>query len=360
MRKTTTTIETTMSWRRPAESDFHERRWTASPHGPAAGGTRAETAAAHAAWAAVANAASEFEPVVVIADPNEQDDARRLLASSVTVVEAPLDDAWMRDIGPTFVLDDAGRLGAVDWVFNGWGTQEWASWEHDARIGAVVAELAGASLIPSPLVNEGGAFHVDGHGTVLLTETVQRDPGRNPGASRDEIEAELARTIGTTHPIWLPRGLTRDYERYGTRGHVDMVASLVGDGRVLLHVQTSPEHPDFAVSQEIERVLGEASDASGRPLEIVPLPAPAALRDDEGWVDWSYVNHVLVNDGIIACGFDGERADAAAREALEAVYPGRTAVTVDAREIFARGGGIHCITQQQPRAGVPVGAGGAA
>lgn len=338
-----------MSWTMPVEAAEQERLWMAFPHGPNAGDTPAEAAEAHAAWAAVANAASEFEPVTMIVDPDELGVARRAVSSTVTLVEAALDDAWMRDIGPTFVLDEEGRLGAVDWTFNGWGGQDWASWEHDSQIGSLVAELAGATRIPSRLVNEGGAIHVDGRGTVLLTETVQRDPGRNPGISRAEVEAEMARTIGATHAIWLPRGLTRDYERYGTRGHVDIVASLVGDGRVLLHVQGSPEHPDHAVSREIERVLADAVDASGASLEIVPLLAPSRLRDDEGWVDWSYVNHVVVNDGIIACGFDDPAADQAAREALEAAYPGRAAVTVDAREIFARGGGIHCITQQQPR-----------
>ena len=339
-----------MRWTMPAEAHPHERLWMAFPHGENAGATPAEVARAHEAWAAVANTAVDFEPVTVIVDPAEQGAARRLLSGRVELVEAPLDDAWMRDIGPTFVLDEAGRLGAVDWVFNGWGAQEWASWEHDARIGALVAEIAGAERIPSELVNEGGAIHVDGRGTVLLTETVQRDPGRNPGISREAVETEMARTIGATTPIWLPRGLTRDYERYGTRGHVDMVATLVGDGRVLVHRQTDPSHPDHAVSLEIERVLASAVDADGRSLEVVPLDAPAALRDGEGWLDWSYVNHVLVEGAIIACGFDDPAADGAAREALEAAFPGRTAVTVDAREIFARGGGIHCITQQQPRA----------
>src|SRR6185312_12939586 len=111
---------------------------------------------------------------------------------------APLDDAWMRDIGPSFVVDDNGRLGAVEWVFNGWGQQSWTTWEHDSLINRQVAELAGAEHVPSPLVNEGGGIHVDGLGTVLVTETVQLDPLRNPGATRQSVEDELARTLGTT------------------------------------------------------------------------------------------------------------------------------------------------------------------
>jgi agmatine deiminase len=183
---------------------------------------------------------------------------------------------------------------------------------------------------------------------VLVTETVQLDPRRNPYADRVRVEAELARTIGATHAIWLPRGLTRDYERFGTSGHVDICATFPSPGRVLLHEQRDPGHPDHAVSALLRATLEQAVDAAGRPLEIVPLPAPDTLRDTEGFVDWSYVNHLVVNGGVIACGFGEERADAAAREILAEAYPGRRVVSVDARAIFACGGGIHCITQQQP------------
>ena len=206
----------------------------------------------------------------------------------------------------------------------------------------------GAELVSSVLVNEGGGIHVDGEGTVLLTETVQLDPRRNPYADRARVEAELQRTIGATHAIWLPRGLTRDYDDFGTNGHVDIVATIPSAGRLLLHAQTDPAHPDFAVSASLRELLAGETDAAGRPFEIVDLPAPQTLRDDEGFVDCSYVNHLVVNDGVIACGFGEERADAVAREVLADAYPGRRVVTVDSRPIFARGGGIHCITQQQP------------
>ena len=162
------------------------------------------------------------------------------------------------------------------------------------------------------------------------------------------VEAELARTIGATKVVWLPRGLTRDYDEFGTNGHVDIVATIPTPGRVLLHAQQNSEHPDFEVSRDLRAFLSEQTDAAGRTFEIIDLPAPETLRDHEGFVDYSYVNHLVVNGGIIACGFGEERADAQAREVLEAAYPGRRAVTVDARQIFAGGGGIHCITQQQP------------
>ncbi len=129
------------------------------------------------------------------------------------------------------------------------------------------------------------------------------------------------------------------------------MATFPSPGRVLLHTQRDAAHPDHAVSAALRELLAGQTDAAGRRLEIVELPAPATLRDDEGFVDWSYVNHLVVNGGVIACGFGEDRADAEARAILADAYPGREIVTVDARPIFARGGGIHCITQQQPALG---------
>ncbi|QIS16902.1 hypothetical protein F5544_17720 [Nocardia arthritidis] len=118
---------------------------------------------------------------------------------------------------------------------------------------------------------------------------------------------------------------------------------------MLVHAQRDPAHPDAQVTAELIAALRESHDVDEKPWEIVEVPAPRVLRDAEGWVDYSYINHLVVNDGVICCGF-GDPNDAVARDILAEAYPGRRVVTVDAREIFARGGGIHCITQQQPAA----------
>ncbi len=332
----------------PAEWERHTRTWMAWPSaGYTLGGSAAEVDAARRTWAGVANAVALFEPVSMVVDPDDLAVAAKHLGPRIDVISAPLDDAWMRDIGPSFVVDESGALGAVDWVFNGWGGQAWATWERDARIGAFVSEQAGVPTISSPLVNEGGGIHVDGLGTVLLTETVQLDPGRNPGLDRADVEAELARTIGATTCIWLPRGLTRDYDEFGTRGHVDIVATFASPGTVLLHWQADPAHPDHEVCRELEQLLGNARDARGERLDVVRLPAPQTLADAYGPVDWSYVNHLVVNDGVIACTF-ADPQDEESLGILAKAYPGRRIHGVDARPLFDRGGGIHCITQQEP------------
>jgi agmatine deiminase len=337
-----------MSWSMPAETGPHERTWMAFPReGVTLGASAAQREAGYAAWTAVAHAVARFEPVAMLVDPTEIPRARRMLSHEIEVIEAPVDEFWMRDHGPTFVTD-GDRLGAVDWVFNGWGSPDWADWTLSARHARLVAERTGAELVPSDLVNEGGGLHVDGEGTVLLTDTVQLDPRRNPGLDRSDVEAEMRRTIGATRAVWLPRGLTRDYDDLGTNGHVDIVATIPSPGRLLVHHQPDPAHPDHAVTRELRALLSEETDAAGRRFDVVDLPAPATVTDGHGPVDWSYVNHAVVNGGVVACSFGEPRADARAAAILAEAYPGREVVTVDAREIFARGGGIHCITQQQP------------
>jgi agmatine deiminase len=326
----------------PPEWEPHARTWMAWPT-VADDLDSIEMSEMRRAWANVANAIVPFEPVTMVVDPADVNSARSSLNAAVVLHEAALDDAWMRDMGPTFVRADDESLAAVNWVFNGWGQQDWAVWENDQLVAREVADTVGVPVISSPMVNEGGGLHVDGQGTVLLTETVQLDPQRNPGWTKARVEAELTRTIGAERFVWLERGLTRDYERFGTRGHVDILACFADPTTILFHDQRDPSHPDYAISQQIRATLAKAG-----PWRLIGLPAPRQLRDDVGWVDWSYINHYICNGAVVMCTFDDPN-DAVVAELLREAYPAREIVPVDARAIFARGGGIHCITQQQPQ-----------
>ena len=330
-----------MTWRMPAEWEKHERTWLAFPtSGYTLGDTEDEHEAARSTWANVANQASEFEKVTVVVNPGDESIAKKYLSGQIELMPIPIDDAWMRDTGPTFVVDN-GQLGAVNWVFNGWGAQGWAEFGKDSKLASAIAQASGATQIDSELVNEGGGIHISGDGTVLLTETVQLGKGRNPNWSKEQVEQEIHQKLGTSKAIWLKRGLTRDYEEFGTQGHVDIVACFAPDGRVLYHDQKNPNHPDYMVSSEVRETFIRAG------IEVVSIPAPDTLRDFEGFVDYSYINHYVLNGAVLLCAFDDLR-DKEARAILRDVYPGREIVLVDAKELFKRGGGIHCITQQQP------------
>ena len=296
--------------------------------------------AAQDAWSAVANAISEYEPVRMLCHPGDLAAAKRKLSAPIDLIPVIMNDAWLRDIGPTFVVE-GDALVAIDWQFNGWGQNTEFEWDDDDAIARQIAEVLTVPSERAEIVNEGGGIHVDGHGTVLLTDTVQLDPTRNPDHDRDSIETHIHNALGTQHAIWLPRGLWRDNFLNGTKGHVDIVACFAPDGRLLVHRQTSEGHPDFALWDDL------AQQFSDEGLEVFPLEAPLTLKDHRDWVDYSYINHYVCNGAVICPSFDDSRDDAA-RERLEDAYPGRDIRMLDARALFAMGGGIHCITQQQP------------
>jgi agmatine deiminase len=278
-----------------------------------------------------------------------------LVPSVVELVPAALDDGWLRDNGPTFVQDlGTARLAAVDWVFNAWGGIQ--PYERDAAVAPLVAQLAGTPVVDSPMVNEGGGIAVDGEGTVIVTETVQLHDRRNPGWTRERVERELGRTLGATTVIWLQRGLMGDMQQYrpevATNGHVDVLAAFVQPGVVVVHHQPDPAHHDHAVMAENLRRLHEATDAAGRRLEIVPIPAPPDVVVEGVSIDHSYINFSFVNDGLVMSVYGDDEADQRAVSMLTELLPERRLATVDAAPIFRNGGGVHCITQQQPDAGV--------
>ena len=333
----------------PAEWAPHERTWMAFPPPNATFGDEGSSTleAARSAWATVAMTIARYEPVTMVVQSGRGAEAASYVGSGVTIVESPIDDAWIRDSGPTFTLSSEG-LAATNWIFNGWGAQSWATWDNDARLALDVSRRAGATSRDSALTNEGGGIHVDGQGTVFLTDTVQLDPQRNPGWSREQVEAEIHSQLGTTHAIWLPRGLTRDYDDFGTRGHVDIVATFVRPGVVAAHRQLDPAHPDFEVTNELVGLLRASTDASGRALEVVEITAPSVLDENGEWTDYSYINHYVGNGFVVVGTFDDPH-DEEALAALARLYPGRRIEPTDGRAIFAHGGGVHCITQQQPR-----------
>ena len=324
----------------PPEWAPHSATWMGFPTGayPEAHATDNDV---WQAWANVANVIVDHEPVNMLCHPEQVPIAKRLLSSAVTLHQFPIADAWLRDTGPTFVVADKA-LKAVDWRFNGWGDNTAFAWGEDAKIAAHIADLLGIESISSQLTNEGGGLHVNGDGAVLLTDTVQLDPCRNPDWTRLQVEDEMHKLLGTDCATWLPHGLWRDYAAHGTRGHVDIVACFNESSSVLLHRQQDRSHPDFERYKSHREVLEQAG------LTYIDIVAPKTLEDHFGWVDYSYINHYVLNGAVIVPTFSDPH-DGLACEQLAEAWPERDIRIVDARVIFAMGGGIHCITQQQPR-----------
>src|SRR5690606_32749411 len=234
-------------------------------------------------FAAVVRAILEFEAVTLLLRPEHRAEAYRLCGDQVTYLEYPVDDSWMRDFGPTFVVGDDGKLAGVNWQFNGWGKYPH---EQDQHVAGFVLDRLGLPCMDAPLVLEGGAIHVDGEGTVLTTEQCLLHPNRNPHLSKGEIEEMVLAHLGANTMIWLGSGLQDD----DTDGHIDEIACFVQPGVVLALVTNDKSDVDYAALQTNLGILRESTDARGRKLEVITLEQPAIGHKGELRLSQSYIN----------------------------------------------------------------------
>jgi len=350
-------------YRMPGEFEPHSGCWMLWPERP--DNWRMGAKPAQAGFAAVATAISRSEPVTVGVSAGQFNHARSVLPPQVRVVELSSDDAWMRDVGPTFVVNGRGGVRGVDWMFNAWGGLEgglYRAWNLDDVVAKKVLEIEGRDRYFAPFVLEGGAIHVDGQGTLITTEECLLNPNRNPKLTRTDIERLLGRYLGIEQVIWLGRGVVDDE----TSGHVDNLCCFVRPAEVVLTWTSNRRDPQYEVSRDAWERLHAARDARGRRLRVHKLEQPGPLRmtrrEAEG-IDpsgefttrragtrlaGSYVNFYIGNRCVVVPLLDARRDGAALRK-IRALFPGREVVGVPAREILLGGGNIHCITQQVPR-----------
>lgn len=328
----------------PAEWAPHARTWMCWPCRVEAWGGPEGVLRAKQAYARVARAISTFEPVTMAVRPHDAAEARLATACKTALFEVGLDDSWARDQGPTFLAGADGARAAVQWRFNAWGNK-YHPCDQDAQLATRIARSVDARVYAAPLVCEGGAIHGDGEGTLITTEQCLLNENRNPNLTQQEIEEALALHTGARRILWLGEGFSDDE----TDGHVDNIACFVAPARVLVGVQPSKSHPDYEPAREVVRRLKAARDAEGRAIEVIELEQPATTRHDRGGrvLQASYVNFYLPNGGVIMPGFD-DANDEKARATIAACFPGRDILQIDALDIVAGGGGIHCITQQEP------------
>jgi agmatine deiminase len=329
-----------LGFRMPAEWTRHERCWMAWPCRATlwqGGEDRAK-----AGFAAVARAIAAHERVTMLARPQDLAEAAAACGSAIDMLAMPLDDSWMRDIGPTFLVDAEGEVAGADWRFNAWGGK-FPPWDQDAALAGRLLEHLGVRRLEAPFVLEGGSIHVDGEGTLLTTEQCLLNPNRNPGLSRLEIEENLRRWLGVRTIVWLGEGLENDH----TDGHVDDIACFIRPGMIVAATCADPADANRAILEDNLRRLRRARDAHGRPFEIIELPLPARRDGVDGRLALTYVNFYLANGALIAPSFD-DPMDAVAARILAEACPDRRLAQIPALDILEGGGGIHCITQQQP------------
>ncbi|MGY2043156.1 agmatine deiminase family protein [Pseudomonas pergaminensis] len=335
------------SWWMPAEWARHAATWMVWPHNQALWETTwgVTLAQVQQDFARVANAIARFEPVKMIVDPSAVAGAKALCGLGIELIEQAVNDSWCRDSGPTFVCHPQLGTAGVSWRFNAWGGK--SAHDLDESLARRVLNNLGLACFGTPLSNEGGAIHVDGEGTLITTESVLLNPNRNPGVSKAEIEDIFTRLLGIKKTIWLPGDpdyVTGDM----TDGHVDGVCAFARPG-VLLVDATHDQGSVYAdVVRENRRALALATDAQGRRFEMLELYEATDAVDTEAEVFCaSYTNFYIANGAIIMPAY-GIAADQVAAEVLAQAFPGREIVPVQINHLAHGGGGVHCITQQQP------------
>ena len=350
-------------YRMPAEFEPQDGVWMLWPERN--DNWRSGAKPAQETFCQVARAIARFEKVTMCVSAGQYQNARARLPEEIRVVEVSSNDAWVRDCGPTFLVNGQGGLRAVDWTFNAWGGLYdglYFPWDRDDQVAQKICEMVDVdSYRTEGFVLEGGSIHVDGEGTVLTTEMCLLSKGRNPHLTKAQIEQKLKDYLNVDTIIWIKDGIDPDE----TNGHIDDVACFVRPGEVACIYTDDPTDPFYKEAQAAYHTLSNAVDAKGRKLIVHKLcttKAPVYLkgmdtvdavpgstpRKNGDLAIASYLNFLIVNGGIILPQYGDENDDLAIRQ-VQSMFPERKVVGVRTEEIAYGGGNIHCITQQQPK-----------
>jgi agmatine deiminase len=287
----------------------------------------------------------QFEPVTVVVRSDQMVSARRRLDANIDLLAFPIDDAWIRDTGPTFLINGKGAKAGSVFNFNAWGYKQ--PYSSDARLAGRMLQYLGLQAFKAPIVTEGGAIETDGEGTVLTTESALLNSNRNPGKSKAQVTEALKGWLGASKVIWLPGG-----NDYYTDGHIDGYARFVRPGVVLCEITDDRSYEDYDYTIANLKALQGASDARGRRLEVITVQRPRLDKARMGSSEFfapDYVNYYVVNGGVIVPEFGDSSRDLAARDLVARLYPSRRVVQINIDQIASGGGGIHCFTQQEPK-----------
>lgn len=328
-------------FRMPARFDDHARTLVTWP--PIEEGVGTDVAGFRNEIEALVRGISRFEPVTLIADSQDVEEATARCGDVAEIFTAPVDACWIRDNGPIFVRNDAGEVAGVHFGFNGWGKR--CVFEKTITMPPKILEHLGVPCFSTDFIGEGGGMSVDGQGTLITTEQNMRNVNRYAGMSRKTVEGYLHDYLGIEKVIWLPLGL---YEDAGTDGHVDNVIEYVAPGKVLAQVVQDKSNPNYDLLKENLEILKSARDAKGRQLDIIEVDVlPYSTEVPGKRLAIPYTNAYVINGAVVAPEVD-PKLDDRGFSILQQAYPGREIITCRSEWQAVGGGGIGCVTQQVP------------
>lgn len=332
-------------WRMPAEWEPHEATWLGWPHEKS--DWPGKFAPIPFVYAKIIAKLSRYERVHILCQSDAE--IRKVfrlsrregaVMANVECHICPTDRSWVRDTAPIFTVDGAGGLCATDWHFNGWA--KYPNWKNDDKVPAFVAKKLKCKRVAPTVgrrrfVLEGGSIDVNGKGTLLSTEECLLSPiqARNPGLNREEVEAVLSEHLGLDRVIWLLNGIEGD----DTHGHVDDLARFTRPDTVVIASENPRKDPNVKILE-----------AAGG-LKVVPLPMPGPIYYDSQLLPASYANFYIANQQVLVPTFNDPK-DRVALHTLAKQFPDREVVGIDCSDLVLGLGTLHCMTQQQPMAGL--------
>lgn len=280
-------------------------------------------------------------------------EAQRGDMGRVELFDHPTNDVWCRDHGPIFVKHQgSGDVALTDWQFNAWGGK-FPPWDLDNTIPGRIAEALKLPVEPSAMILEGGSIEVNGGGVLLTTEAVLLNRNRNPDWRPREIEAEIRKLLGVKTIFWLGSGIEGD----DTDGHIDDITRFIQEDAVITMVEKRATDPNYHVLERNRERLADLRTEGGSRVDILPMQMPEPLVPRGGWrldrLPASYANFLIINNAVLVPVFDQPKNDAHALGFLGECFPGREIVGIEASDLVFEGGALHCISQQQPKAGLP-------
>lgn len=328
----------------PIDTREHARTWMGWPDSTAIWGGM--MTGVQADIARLARRIAKHEPVFLLANSASASAAARACGSRVTIVDTiPLDDCWLRDSGPVFRVDGAGGLDAFGTNFNGWGGRQ--THHRDAEVAQRIAEHVGVDFQAASFVGEGGAIETDGTGTLMATASSLVNDNRNPGMTQDDITAAICDAYGAQKVIWFDGIRSHDI----TDDHVDATSRFIAPASALVQL---PHPGDTDIWSNDARSqhdsLSSSTSATGTPLSVETMIGPDynAIRSHNRGFVGSYANYYVCNRAVIMAEFGDDGADSAAKRRIAELFPDRVVEQVRIDHLGAGGGGIHCVTQQQP------------
>lgn len=292
---------------------------------------------------------------LIVADKKMQEESLSILerahvnTANVEFFHIPTNRVWVRDSGPIFVKDVSGTEVLLDWKFNAWAKYD--NWQLDNELPKLIAaqttaECAEAIIQDKPIVLEGGAIDVNGHGLLLTTEEClldQKTQARNPGLNKEDYTETFKHYLGVSEVIWLEKGIVGD----DTHGHVDDVTRFVAPHKVVTAIETNKQDENYNILQENKQRLLAFRDEHGRCLEVIDLPMPSPLYFEDTRLPASYANFLICNEVVLVPTFN-DANDRIALNILADCFPERRVVGVHAVDLVWGFGTLHCLSQQQP------------